>query len=202
MKYSRYNTIVKYQENYALFNSFNQKVIFIEEMIKDLINSAIVEGIDNLREIHPTLYDYLVEEEFVINDSIDELEEVKKLSKSVDENHDNFFLTINPTMNCNFKCWYCYETHIPQSKLGMTMINKINRFIDSKMSSPELKSFNLSFFGGEPLLYFEKDVIPIIDYYLAKCKEKDAQPLIGFTSNGYLVNDRFIEYFKSNGISK
>ncbi|MDR0802299.1 radical SAM/SPASM domain-containing protein [Fluviicola sp.] len=200
MKYSRYNTILKYQENYALFNSINQKVIFIEEIVKDLINAAIVEGIDNLQGIHPTLYDYLIQEEFIIDENIDEIEEIKKLSKSVDENHDNFFLTINPTMNCNFKCWYCYETHIPQSKLGMTMINKVNKLIDNQMSSSELKSFNLSFFGGEPLLYFEKDVIPIIDYYLIKCKEKSLEPLIGFTSNGYLINDKFIDYFRSKGV--
>lgn len=201
MKYSKYNTILKYKENYALFNSFHQKVIFIEEMVKDLIDAAVLEGIDELKGIHPTLYDYLIQEEFIIDDSIDEIEEVRKLSKSVDENHSNFFLTINPTMNCNFKCWYCYETHIPTSKLGMTMINKINKFIDRTMSSPELETFNLSFFGGEPLLYFEKDVIPIIDYYLTKCEEKNTKPYIGFTSNGYLVNDKFLDYFKSKGIN-
>ena len=201
MKYSRFNSIIFFDEKYALYNSFSQKVIFLEEALKDILNAARREGIDSLREIHPTFYQYLSEQGFVISNDEDEIEKVKKISKSVDENESSFLLTINPSMNCNFKCWYCYETHVKDSRLNNTMINKINRFIEATASRKSIKYFSLSFFGGEPLLYFKRDVVPVINTFFDECKRKDIAFNISFTTNGYLISREFIDYFKNNNLT-
>jgi uncharacterized protein len=201
MKFSQFNSIIPYQEKFALYNSFNQKVIFILPELKDLLNAAVFEGIDKLEEIHPTFYKYLRDQEYIINSSDDEIFKVKELSKSIDENDTSFYLTINPTMNCNFKCWYCYETHVKQSKLDIEFIDRIKKFISKTVSNNSLDTFSLAFFGGEPLLYFKKNVTPLINYFTEKCHEKNVAYNISFTTNGYLINQEFVDYFKEKNIT-
>lgn len=200
MKYSQFNSILPYNDKYALYNSFEQKVIFIDPQLKELLEAGIVEGIDNLLQIHPDFYNHLSENNFLVENQTDEVAKVKKISKEVDENQDNYELIINPTMNCNFKCWYCYETHIKKSRLEDVDSEKIKKFIHNTASKPNLKNFSLSFFGGEPLLYFNKNVTPLVDYFVSSCKENNKQYIVSFTTNGYLINQEFIDYFKKNKI--
>lgn len=189
-----------YEGKFALYNSFEQKVIFLDPELKELLEAGMAEGINGLEEVHPSFYEYLKNENFIIDTDVDEIENVKKISRQVDENINTYMLIINPTMNCNFKCWYCYETHIKKSKLDIEDIEKINKFIHNTASIESLKHFSLSFFGGEPLLYFDKNVTPIIDYFIEKCAEKNKSFDIGFTTNGYLINQNFIDYFVKNNI--
>jgi uncharacterized protein len=80
------------------------------------------------------------------------------------------------------------------------MIRKINLFINKTADREGMKLFNLSFFGGEPLLYFKKEVIPIIDTYVEACRKNGLTPQVFFTTNGYLINEELIAYFKNKSI--
>jgi len=200
MKYSQFNSIIPYDDKFILFNSFTQKFLLIEPLLRDLLTAAKTEGVDSLEEVHPTFYSYLKAEEYLVSHEIDEVEKVKKVVKEVDENHSSFLLTINPTMNCNFKCWYCYETHIKSSSLSSDMINRIGSFIKKTTEKPQMQYFNLAFFGGEPLLYFERDVVPIILKLKQECVANSVDYGISFTTNGYLVDDKFIRFFQENDL--
>lgn len=195
MKYSQFNSLIYYQDSFALYNSFNDKVIFLVPELKDFLEAAKAEGIDKLNEYHPSFYEYLIAQNFLVDESIDEVQEVKSISQFIDDNENEFLLTINPTMNCNFKCWYCYETHIKDSKIENENISKIKKLIDQITSDSKIKIIYLSFFGGEPLLYFDKIITAIIDYYWKKCLENKINTSIGFTTNGFLINQKFIDYF-------
>ncbi|MFT4092027.1 MAG: radical SAM protein [Niabella sp.] len=200
MKYSQFNTIIPYEDKFALFNSFTQKFILIDPVLKDLLIAGKEDEIDELKNIHPTFYNYIVEEEFLIDNKIDEVEKVKDVAKRIDENYNSFLLTINPTMNCNFKCWYCYETHIKKSSLTEDVSNRIKLFISKTAHNPSIKNLNLALFGGEPLLYFKRDVIPIILKLKEECSKNGVIYSINFTTNGYLINEDFIKFFKDNGL--
>lgn len=78
MKYSFYNTFIPYRDKFALYNTFEQKVIFIEEGLKDLLNNK---SCDEIKIIHPEFFNYLFDNNFILNSKEDELEKVKKLSK-------------------------------------------------------------------------------------------------------------------------
>lgn len=199
-KYSQFNSIVQVDSELALLNTFTNKVIFILPELRDMLNAALNEGINELLKFHPSFFNYLVQNEFLIEETIDEVNKVKELVKQIDENEDEFILTINPTMNCNFKCWYCYETHIKQSKVNIDIISRINLFIDKTMDSKQIKSFPLAFFGGEPLLYFEQAVVPITNYYIEKCYSNGIKPNISFTTNGFLINEEIVKYFDTKHI--
>ena len=205
MQYSQFNSIVPLEDKYALYNSYSNKVILIETDLKELLNAAIEEGVDNLEEVHPDFYHYLIENEFLIEQEVNEVEKVKMDSTRVDENPNMFFLTINPTMNCNFKCWYCYETHIKKSKMEHSVLDSVNLFIKKTIRTPQINNFILSFFGGEPLLYFNQNVTPIIQTLISEIeKEKDNKKIhfnISFTTNGLLINEEFINFFLNNKLN-
>lgn len=184
-----------------MYNSFENKVIFLDPQLKELLEYCIEENMDELENIHPDFYHYLVETKFLVDENLDEVALVKELSKKVDEDSSTFLLIINPTMNCNFKCWYCYETQVKNSQLEDSVLESINLFITKTLQKEEIKHFSLSFFGGEPLLYFKKKVIPIIDHFLEEMAGKEKTYDIGFTTNGYLINDDFIRYFKEKKLS-
>ena len=201
MKFSQFNSILPHQGKFALYNSYTQAVIFIVPELEELLAAAIREGIDGLKEFHPTFYQYLMEQEFIVDDALDEVEKVKALSRSIDENPEEFLLTINPTMNCNFSCWYCYETHIKKSKLDTDIFTRVEKFVEKTSSREGLKFFSLSFFGGEPLIYFNKIVVPLIDHFTESCRSNNINFNISFTTNGYLIKQEFIDYFKERAIS-
>jgi len=195
-----FNTILPYEQQFALYNSFTQKVIFIIPDLKELLSAAIAEGIDGLAEFHPSFYEYLKTNGFLVESDCDEVARVREMSAKIDNNPANFMLTINPTMNCNFKCWYCYETHIKQSKLTKGVISRIEKFIEKTVALPCLQTFSLSFFGGEPLLYFKDTVVPIIDFAKPTCEKNKVNLTIGFTTNGYLINESILKYFSDNNL--
>lgn len=203
MKYSQFNSVVFHSaaEKFALYNSFSQRVIFLNETLKDILQAAVAEGVDRLEEIHPSFFRYLVQKEFLIENNVDEVDKVRKMAQKADENHDSFVLTINPSMNCNFKCWYCYETHVKNSRLGEEMIERIKKFIYQTAEKEGMKSFELSLFGGEPLLYFQKEVVPIIDAFYDACSKNKLLYSVFLTTNAYLIDEAFVKYFKSKGIS-
>ncbi len=201
MKNSQFNTSFFYNDKWVLYNSLNNNFILLEPMVYELYQAASNE--DKLTEIanyHEELYDILLENGLIIENNINEVELVKELRSKVDFNEEHFHLTINPTMNCNFKCWYCYESHIKNSKLDDINLKRIQSLIDQKTSSG-IKAFTVSWFGGEPLLYYKKNVLPVIKYTYEKCKERDVRLSCTFTTNGYLINDEMIEDFKKYGVS-
>ncbi|MDP1814038.1 MAG: radical SAM protein [Leadbetterella sp.] len=201
MKFSQFNSVLLYDGTHVLYNSFYQKFITIDPLLKDLLEAAIIEDIDGLEEIHPTFYSYLKAEGYLVPEDMDEIKSVKEIVDRVDNNFDTFLLTINPTMNCNFKCWYCYETHIKASSFQDDMIDRVGHFIEKTASKEGMNFFNLAFFGGEPLLYFKRDVIPVIEKLKMECVKNSVDYSVGFTTNGYLIDDEFLNFFKSCDIS-
>ncbi|GHT18808.1 radical SAM/SPASM domain-containing protein [Bacteroidia bacterium] len=193
MKYSQFNSIIPYGEKYALYNTYEDKVIFLEPQLKDILLGT-TQAVDNLKKIHPDFYNYLLSNKFLVPKETDELEKIKKLAHKIDDNNQIYELTINPTVNCNFRCWYCYETH-EHSQMSSETIARVNQLIHNKISDKDLKNFSIAFFGGEPLLYFDKVVIPITDKSIETCKTYNKKLSVGFTTNGYLINDKFINYF-------
>lgn len=200
MKYSLFNTIIPYNNKFALYNSLENKVIFLEPELSNLFKSEL-KNINDLKQQHPEFYAYLLEHKFIISDSCNEIAKIKSISAETDNDKETFLLTINPTVNCNFKCWYCYETHIKQSCMTSAMVENVKKLITSILQDSGLKYLHLSFFGGEPLLYFQKNVVPLIDFAVNEAAIYDKSYTIGFTTNGYLINDRFIAYFEKKQIN-
>jgi len=202
MKYSQFNSIVFIDDNYVLYNTLSNNAVVLDPMLKDLLQAAKAEGVDELVDIHPSFFEALCEKQFLVENDLDEVQIIKDISRAVDNGDDTYHLTINPTMNCNFKCWYCYETHIKASRMNEEISERINTFLTNTIDTkPRLKAFVLAWFGGEPLLYYDDIVLPIIQHFNSLIINKRIDYGISFTTNGFLITQAMIDSFKENRVT-
>jgi uncharacterized protein len=66
---------------------------------------------------------------------------------------DEFGLSISLTEQCNFRCTYCYET-FEQHGMSVDNYQKLRQLAQARI--PGLRRFELSWFGGEPLLEWKR----------------------------------------------
>lgn len=193
MKYSDYNTILPLSEKLGLVycGSTDQFVIY-KRALTPLLESI---SADQLAIEAPSLYAELVRGGGIVNDEENEFVKLKRLADEVECSPKTYRLILNPTMDCNFKCWYCYENHITGSKMSTEVLNRVLLMISRIIrTQKDLEFFDLSFFGGETLLYYAEIVRPILDHCRQECQRFGVHLLVNFTSNGYLINDKTIAH--------
>jgi len=204
MKVSKYNIFFNYQNKVIGFNGISKDYIILEKELYNLYITCLNSNVDDINIVHPEFYEYLKSKLFIIDNSIDEFEEFKEEIKKIDFDDTKYELHINPTMNCNFKCWYCYETHIENSSMDSKMIERVKLFISNTINNnnSKLKIFSINWFGGEPLLAFNKSIIPILTYANDLCMKKGIKFYTLFTTNGLLLNERKLKELKKFNVNE
>lgn len=193
-----------YENQKIGFNSYSREYMALDDSLYLMYDSSVKNSeFESLQSMHPTFFDFLVEKGFLVENAEDELQKVKDLVSLIDNDESVFQLHINPTMNCNFKCWYCYETHIKDSKMDISTIDSTVRFVKGILTSRKdtLKFFSLDWFGGEPLLYFKRVVLPILKEVHALCTSLGIEMASGVTTNGLLINSEVIQAAKLFNLS-
>lgn len=185
-KFSKYSHLLELDGRHYLFNVANGFTVALNRRLVSLIESYRG-NIDSIKGVHSDLYDGLVKCGMLVDDSLDETAELIKRFEAEDNNPETFDLTINPTLDCNLRCWYCYETHGKGTMMTHEVIESIKRLIDNKLSDSDLKRINISFFGGEPLLGWDNVVIPLLRYGAEGCTKHGVKFNCGFTTNGVLL---------------
>lgn len=192
MKFSDYLNIIRLSDkNVLIYDSFSESYIGTK-----LESPVDFSSPDTLRNDNPELYNLLLKNGSIIDNNIDLASELKKRIDKTDNADDSFQLHINPTLDCNFNCWYCYENHIKDSRMSPEIIEITKKAIDKITGNENLKSFTLSFFGGEPLLEFDNVCVPLAEYAIEKCNERKIKFSSHFTSNAYLLTDEIINKIK------
>lgn len=187
MKKSIYNTYLKFTENsHVIYNALTDSTIILKSELTDI------------ESISKYLRNKLIEGGFIVEDSVDEREIFIRKAKEIETQNESYQLIINPTLNCNFNCWYCYESHIP-SQMGKETMAHVYRFIDNIYSHES--SLTISFFGGEPLLYFDTVMYPILCYANEQAKSRGKKFNANMTSNGYLLSDERISTLMELGFT-
>ena len=97
---------------------------------------------------------------------------------------------IHLTDKCNLECKYCYEKK--QNKV--ISFESIKNIINYEIGKKNPYSVFV-FYGGEPLL--KKDLIEKTIDYINSLKTK-TKFYYGITTNGLLMDDKFIDYMKKN----
>lgn len=194
MKKSNYNIRIPAANIVVYYNSFTDQFL---AMSPDIDSSFCAQDWKNMLETrYPTHLAKLKELGFVIETNRDELSEIRFQNKQEAFNSRNLLMMVYPTQDCNLKCWYCYESHVPDSFMSQEVQDRIVRQIEKRIERNVFDSLRLSFFGGEPMLRFST-----IAYPLAK-RLKDIVTDAGksfqtfFITNATLIGDTEIDMLK------
>lgn len=185
MFWSKYNRIFKINNNvYVIYNYAWNKAVYLVPELKSIVEQH-VQSVDELELIHPTLFQNLVKAKIVVECLTEECMIKNRIQQKL-SSEKILRLTINPTLDCNLRCWYCYEAHNSKSYMNKETMLAIYKFVESKMTD-RLEKVNLSFLGGEPLLAAPKIAIPITQEIVGICQNTGKQVSLHFTTNGTLL---------------
>jgi uncharacterized protein len=141
---------------------------------------------------YPNSYKGFVENRLIIENNIDELAELRLRNKMATFYDKHFDLTVLPSMDCNLHCWYCFEDHVPDSRMSKDVQERIIKHISNKVDNKEISSLSLEYFGGEPLLDFNKIAYPLGMSLKSVCEQQKLKFNCFFITNSTLITDEMI----------
>ncbi|WP_032120997.1 radical SAM/SPASM domain-containing protein [Clostridium amazonitimonense] len=202
MKQSKYNTFFELddldQDKYVLYNTLHRKYLILNNEDKYLVESLLnnleretfnLEETDYLKKL--ATIGSIIPNEYI------ELNQLKFLYNQYKFNNNVFHIILNPTLNCNFRCSYCYEEHKTES-FNEEIMNRIIKLVERKSS--EENKIQVAWFGGEPLLEFDK-IKHLTDMFKNICSNNNCLYEAKIITNGYLLNDKNIKKLKDLNIT-
>ncbi|MDR3047881.1 MAG: radical SAM/SPASM domain-containing protein, partial [Bacteroidales bacterium] len=127
-KKSNYNYFVDYRENKKLlFNGLTGACFCITsseyQVLEPLLNDT-----EKFESEYPSDLQRLYKLGYLTESDFDEIAYMKYKNRQAVFQNKAYHLTINPTLECNFRCWYCYEEH-PKGYMSKATIARIKRHI-------------------------------------------------------------------------
>lgn len=191
MKLSRYTILKNYGDKTLFFNSMSCAFAIVDDSFKKVV-SDIENGIYDESKYDAKLIEQMKRTNAIINDDFDEIEYIKYARNLSKYDMTSLGLTIAPTLDCNFRCVYCFENHI-HGAMSEDVQNAVVDFI--KARTQRLKHLSICWFGGEPLL--SKAIIKhLSEEVMATCSEHGINYSASIISNAYLIDDNVIADFK------
>ena len=188
MKESKYNICVEHNGQYLLFNSRTIATAALDTPALDVLET-VRQGAE-LGESELTKEMKRVG--FLIDDSIDELQQLEMSYNASKYGKTGLGLVIAPTMACNFACPYCFEG-TQKGMMSKSLQDKIISLVSEFAKNGQ--SINITWFGGEPLL--ARDTIYSMSEQLMEiCQREKVEYEAGMITNGYLLDEETVQKLK------
>ena len=189
---SRYTHFIVYGEATILFHLPTDGIISLRPELANVVE-RYRHDIDALEPVHPELYARMKQMGMLVPEGEDEGKKTFERWEAVDSDPTHFSIIVNPTLDCNLRCWYCYEEHRHGATMTPDTLQALCRLVDRTVEQPELKTLSVSFFGGEPLLPFRKVVLPLLQHASARCAEKGIGLNTAFTTNAVALTPAVLD---------
>ena len=111
MKLSRYNIISKIDNKHILFNSRTCALAELNEQGLNLLED-IKQGCFYDEKYDSDLVANMKRVGGIVSDDINELDQICYMNNVTKYSSKVLGLTIAPTMDCNYRCVYCFEEHV------------------------------------------------------------------------------------------
>jgi uncharacterized protein len=182
-KTSRYVTAIEVgsTDTLLLFSGFAGRLVDVpgayRQAAYDLLDAP--NTADTSR--HITLQKLFREQGVIIPEGFDELDYFRQQHEQAKFVPTGMLsLTICPTLNCNFRCTYCYQHH-PAGIMTQEIQDRIVRYV--KDYSPPLEKLFVTWFGGEALLE-----LPVIERLTERFLALRADYSASIITNGSLLS--------------
>ncbi len=198
-KTSKYNYFVNYQDKVIWFNGISGAIVATNQK-KAVVLKRLLEDLSSFKATHPLLLEKFKDERFITHEDSNELDVIRYMNRKSVYNKDAE-ITINPTMNCNFSCWYCVQPR-EKSLMSEEVLNRIKRHISDLVAKREINNLTLSWFGGEPLLGFYEVIYPLSMHCKELFDDNDMKLNQIITTNAFLIDEPMIEKMQEINLSK
>lgn len=194
MKFSRFNLIKKSDNESILYNTLTGGLLLFDKQNYSKFIKA--ENSQNPNILPQSMLKLLKEDGFVIEDDYSENSIIKTRSL-MGRAQNELILSVMLTLDCNFSCKYCFEE---KRKINMSSKVEENIIAYINKKSKKTERISIDWYGGEPLLRF-KQLKRMNDKISEICKKQDTEYSISITTNGYLLNEKVINYLKKFKVS-
>lgn len=155
MIWSRYNYLFKTENQYLLYNALSNGFAEIDGETYEVLSLLQKTKKVNNENLDKDLQSQLMTMKSIVENDEDEIDKLEYINLLQRFDSRRLILTINPTLDCNFNCPYCFENQHSNVYMTEEVEEQIIQYI-RKCSLA--KALDITWFGGEPLLGFEKIV--------------------------------------------
>ena len=197
MKPSHYNFIVNDGDSTIFFNALTEAFFCVNN---DNVESydAIINNPDDYYSDFESFVVRMKDYGFVVDDDEDELELVKQKYNAM-RKPNHYHLMILPTYQCNLRCWYCIQDH-QDMWMSDEVAERVRLLIDKKVNDEQIHSMHISWFGGEPLMSYQR-VLDLTQYARDACAKAGKHFSCGITTNSTLLTPERIEALREAGVT-
>lgn len=186
---SIYTLLFCKEEKFYLYNSRSN---FFSEISKELYDAIESCNWDSLPQ---GIVDELKTRELICESEDRYNYYYSRLMEFNARNNDRSFMTLvlAPTTACNFACPYCFEPKKVTKTITDDVINALSCFVKDHK---DVKRLSITWYGGEPLLAFDKMKA------IFEMLSEEGMPEIASQSiitNGYCFTDEVISFLKEKG---
>jgi len=183
IKESDYNILITEEQGALLANLITEALIKLDSEHVTLVHRILKEPNKPYFGEEKSTLKVLKNNGFLIDSDFDELAYLKLRFFVARYGNEALGLSILPTLRCNFRCVYCYEDHL-NIDMEETVRKRLLRFVDREL--PGKREFDVSWFGGEPLLRLDL-IEDLSSQFLRLCDKYAVEYKAQITTNGYLL---------------
>lgn len=194
MKISKYIFLFSNENSFYIYNTLSNSLLGIDEESYNVLSEYQKEKAEiDTDRLDNELYNILIEKRFVVENDTDEYLLYRAIVENNRELKNSMHLTMVPTMDCNFRCHYCFEK---KEKTYMTsdIMDSIIKYV---ISNKDLENIKLTWFGGEPLMAVDQ----IKEFHTKFRKVWNKEFDSNIITTGYHLTPEIIETLKTVEVS-
>lgn len=194
MKENFYNIYIENKKGIICYNTKEDSYLFISKSNY----SCLKKDISLLQITYPHVYEIMVENKYIISDEVNEYQELLDEYNKEIKDSSVYDLTILPSLDCNLRCWYCFEKHIHGSRMCKTISDNILKHVQFVFNKHgNLKHLSVELFGGEPLLYFKEELYPLLQSMKEYIESIGKTISFFFVTNAVCITEELMPLFSS-----
>ena len=201
LKLSHYNLVIdESAEEVQIWNTKRGSIVRLEKNVYDELKKGCFDGAVS------QYIDSLVKEGIVVPKDLNEQQEIIFCARQrqYSTGRESLGFVVAPTLACNFSCPYCFEHGINR---GGCMSEEVQRqfaeFLKNKIKdNARVKNVRITWFGGEPLLAYDKVIVPLQNAIIRLCDEAGVNVSFSIITNGYYLTEEKFDFLFKNGHTK
>lgn len=191
-KSSMFNFLYRRRDDeYVIYNTYSKALV--------VLNDEEFKQYNDLRFIDQATEYELIENGILLEESFDEIGFLTYCHNMTKFSKGALHLVLATTMDCNFRCPYCYENR-RKGKMSDEVQDSILNFIKENIDNG-IKALDITWYGGEPLLY--PSIIENLSAKIRQVAERTGCELkMYMVTNGFLLTPELVEMMDRIGVVK